>query len=89
MTEESNQSAPPAVTNQSPIKYFISGGFGGICTVLVGHPFDTIKVRLQTSALTNQHYNGMVDCASKTIKREGVRGLYKGMSAPIAGNYIR
>jgi hypothetical protein len=93
-------------TNQSPIKYFISGGFGGICTVLVGHPFDTIKVRLQTSALTGkfffipeviihlisplisligQHYNGMVDCATKTIAREGVRGLYKGMSAPIAG----
>lgn len=30
-------------------------------------------------------FQGMVDCASKTIKREGVRGLYKGMSAPIAG----
>lgn len=27
----------------------------------------------------------MIDCASKTIKKEGVRGLYKGMSAPIAG----
>jgi len=66
---------------QSPIKYFISGGFGGICTVIVGHPFDTIKVRLQTS----DKYNGMLDCAKKTIQKEGVRGLYKGMSAPIAG----
>lgn len=28
----------------SPIKYFISGGFGGICTVVAGHPLDTIKV---------------------------------------------
>lgn len=28
----------------SPIKNFFAGGFGGICTVLVGHPFDTIKV---------------------------------------------
>ena len=49
------------MSEKSPIKYFISGGFGGICTVLVGHPFDTIKVRLQT----NPDYKGMVDCARK------------------------
>lgn len=48
------------------------------------HPFDTVKVRLQTSS----NYTGMVDCVSKTVKKEGVRGLYKGMSAPIAGNKI-
>lgn len=33
--------------NTSPIKYFLSGGFGGVCTVVVGHPLDTIKVRNQ------------------------------------------
>lgn len=33
--------------NRSPIKYFLSGGFGGICTVISGHPLDTIKVFLQ------------------------------------------
>lgn len=54
----SEENGNVAVVNQSPIKYFISGGFGGICTVLVGHPFDTIKVRLQTTALTGQNYNG-------------------------------
>lgn len=31
--------------DSSPFKYFLSGGFGGVCTVIVGHPFDTIKVR--------------------------------------------
>lgn len=45
------------------------------------HPFDTIKVRLQTS---NQ-YSGMGDCIRKTLKNEGLRGFYKGMSAPISG----
>jgi len=49
--------------------------------VLVGHPLDTIKVRLQTS---NQ-YKGIIDCATQTIKREGFLGLYKGMSAPLIG----
>lgn len=28
----------------SPIKNFFGGGVGGVTTVLVGHPFDTIKV---------------------------------------------
>ena len=30
----------------SPIKYFLSGGFGGFCTVVAGHPLDTIKVSI-------------------------------------------
>ncbi|VDN28229.1 unnamed protein product [Cylicostephanus goldi] len=25
---------------------FIAGGVGGSCTVIVGHPFDTVKVNL-------------------------------------------
>ncbi|XP_050526999.1 congested-like trachea protein isoform X2 [Daktulosphaira vitifoliae] len=72
-----------------PIKYFISGGFGGICTVLTGHPLDTLKVRLQTmpSVQPGQTpmYTGAWDCAVKTVKREGFLGLYKGMGAPITG----
>lgn len=28
----------------SAIKDFVAGGFGGACTVVVGHPLDTIKV---------------------------------------------
>ena len=28
----------------SPVKNFFAGGFGGICTVFTGHPFDTVKV---------------------------------------------
>lgn len=73
----------------NPIKYFLSGGFGGICTVLVGHPLDTIKVRLQTmpapAAGQSPLYTGTFDCAKKTVKLEGLRGLYKGMAAPLAG----
>lgn len=30
-------------------------------------------------------YSGTLDCATKTIRNEGVRGLYKGMSAPLTG----
>jgi solute carrier family 25 carnitine/acylcarnitine transporter 20/29 len=35
----------------SALKSFLSGGVGGICVVLVGHPLDLIKVRVSTLAL--------------------------------------
>jgi solute carrier family 25 carnitine/acylcarnitine transporter 20/29 len=63
------------------VKAFLSGGFGGIALVFVGHPLDTIKVRLQTS----NEYAGMTDCFRKTVAKEGFGGLYKGMAAPLAG----
>lgn len=30
-------------------KHGFAGGIGGICNVIVGHPFDTVKVRIQAS----------------------------------------
>lgn len=75
--------------DSNPFKYFLSGGVGGVCTVLVGHPFDTIKVRLQTMSRPARGdppvYAGTWDCVVKTVRREGVRGFYKGMAAPIVG----
>ncbi|XP_076056587.1 carnitine/acylcarnitine carrier protein colt, mitochondrial isoform X2 [Oratosquilla oratoria] len=76
----------PAV---SPAKDFFAGGFGGMCLVAAGHPLDTIKVRLQTQPKPEPGqsllYKGTWDCASKTVRKEGVRGLYKGMAAPLVG----
>lgn len=67
----------------SEVKNFISGGVGGMCTVIVGHPFDTIKVRLQTQSSTNPVYRGAWDCTQKTVTKEGWRALYKGMFTPL------
>lgn len=62
-------------------KSFLAGGFGGICAVLVGHPFDLVKVRLQTSS----QYNGMLDVVKKTLAADGAKGLYRGVAAPLVG----
>eukprot|EP00112_Aurelia_sp_Birch-Aquarium-sp1_P016853 Seg3850.2 transcript_id=Seg3850.2/GoldUCD/mRNA.D3Y31 product="Mitochondrial carnitine/acylcarnitine carrier protein" protein_id=Seg3850.2/GoldUCD/D3Y31 len=74
-------------SKHSNLKNFVSGGCGGISLVLAGHPLDTIKVRLQTQATPKPgevaQFNGLIDCAKKTIKHEGVRGLYKGMGTPL------
>jgi hypothetical protein len=48
-------------------------------------PTDTIKVLLQTQSSTNPVYSGMVDATKKTIKAEGLAGLYKGVQSPLAG----
>ncbi|KAI1900016.1 hypothetical protein AGOR_G00067870 [Albula goreensis] len=73
----------------SPVKNFVAGGVGGACLLFTGHPLDTIKVRLQTQPRASCHqsvlYTGTYDCLRKTLSKEGVTGLYRGMAAPLAG----
>ena len=52
---------------------FAAGTASGTTKCLVGHPFDTIKTRLQT----NPAFSGPWECLMRTLKLEGVRGLYK------------
>jgi solute carrier family 25 carnitine/acylcarnitine transporter 20/29 len=44
-----------------------------------------IKVLLQMQSPTNPMYTNMMDAARKTMKAEGVAGLYKGVAAPLVG----
>ena len=52
---------------------------------IVGHPFDTIKVRrLQTAS--DGRFKGPMDCVFQTVSRnEGLRGFYKGFTPPLVG----
>ncbi|KAG9236224.1 mitochondrial carrier domain-containing protein [Amylocarpus encephaloides] len=72
-TEESSQN----------YKGFVAGVFSGVAKLTVGHPFDTIKVRLQTS--TNRQFAGPLQCLLLTVRHEGVFGLYKGATPPLVG----
>ncbi|XP_047328555.1 mitochondrial carnitine/acylcarnitine carrier-like protein [Impatiens glandulifera] len=69
-------------------KDLFSGTIGGAAQLIVGHPFDTIKVKLQSQPvpLPGQFskYSGAIDAVRQTIAAEGPRGLYKGMGAPLA-----
>lgn len=67
------------------LKDVVAGTCGGISVTLVGHPFDTLKVRLQTQSVTNPIYSGVIDCARKTVQWEGLGGLYKGVTSPLMG----
>lgn len=65
----------------SYLRQFLAGGVGGCCLVVVGQPFDTIKVRMQVG-----NYKSIGECLKKTLA-EGKFGapLFRGMSAPLAG----
>jgi solute carrier family 25 (mitochondrial carnitine/acylcarnitine transporter), member 20/29 len=60
-----------------------AGGVGGVCAVLTGHPFDLVKVHLQTAE--KGRYNGAIDVVKKIIAKSGPRGLYAGVTAPLFG----
>ncbi|KAI9014354.1 mitochondrial carrier domain-containing protein [Phycomyces nitens] len=65
----------------SSVKSFMSGGFGGMASVMVGQPFDLVKVRLQTSEGV---YKNTADCFKKIVAKDGILGLYRGMATPLA-----
>eukprot|EP01029_Cantina_marsupialis_P005476 TRINITY_DN1599_c0_g1_i2.p1 TRINITY_DN1599_c0_g1~~TRINITY_DN1599_c0_g1_i2.p1 ORF type:complete len:279 (+),score=57.75 TRINITY_DN1599_c0_g1_i2:149-985(+) len=64
------------------LKHYFVGSAGGISAILVGQPFDYLKVRVQTS---KKMYTGPMDALFQTVKTEGIIGLYRGMSAPLLG----
>lgn len=69
---------------RSQLRTFAAGGFGGVCAVVVGHPFDIVKVRLQT--VERGVYASAADVVRKSVAHDGLRrGLYAGVSAPLLG----
>lgn len=65
----------------SNAKSFAAGGVGGVLSVLVGHPFDLVKVRMQNQRGTEN--KGTFETLRDIVSEEGVVGIYKGVGAPI------
>lgn len=81
-----SEHAPTAAVSElaTQLRSFAAGGFGGVCAVVVGHPFDLVKVRLQTAE--QGVYKSAIDVVKKSVARDGLRrGLYAGVSAPLIG----
>lgn len=81
-TPASSSASNRAETGAS-IKGFVGGTVSGVTKLLVGHPFDTIKVRMQCSAFGT--YAGPLDCFLQLARRESLLGLYKGATPPAFG----
>jgi len=61
---------------------FVAGGIGGGLGIIVSQPLDTIRIRLQTKT-AGQKMDGIMQCAMTTVRHEGIRGLFKGVGAPV------
>ncbi|KAF2747585.1 mitochondrial carrier [Sporormia fimetaria CBS 119925] len=66
---------------QRALKDLFAGAVGGVAQVLIGQPFDIVKVRLQTT----QQYANALDAATKIYKNEGASAFYKGTLTPLIG----
>lgn len=61
------------------LEEFFAGSVGGACGVVVGHPFDTVKVRLQL-ADTHQTIGSVFRAI---VGHQGFAGLFRGMASPL------
>lgn len=75
-----------AVKLSQATKDITFGSAAGMVSKVFEHPFDLVKVRLQTqSGDRPPQYAGAFDCFKQTYLNEGVRGLYRGLSMPVIG----
>ncbi|KAG5234984.1 hypothetical protein OIU77_009381 [Salix suchowensis] len=68
-------------------KEYLAGLLAGVATVITGHPFDTVKVKLQkhnTEAHGIKYKNGL-HCTARILQTEGVKGLYRGATSSFVG----
>ncbi|KAK3116092.1 hypothetical protein LTR53_003883 [Teratosphaeriaceae sp. CCFEE 6253] len=81
--DEAGGVSQPKAKGNGTYKGFVAGVFSGIAKLSVGHPFDTIKVRLQTAP--KSQFSGPWDCLLQTVRKEGFNGIYKGATPPLIG----
>ncbi|OMO65201.1 Mitochondrial substrate/solute carrier [Corchorus olitorius] len=71
----------------SGYKEYVAGLLAGVATVIVGHPFDTVKVKLQkhNTGVHGIKYRNGLHCSARILATEGVRGLYTGATSSFVG----
>ena len=81
----STPSKPPQVLSPFYVatRDLTCGYVAGAVNVMFGHPFDTVKVVQQNDPA--QARQGMLRVARRIFSREGMQGLYRGVSAPMVG----
>ncbi|WPG97958.1 Hypothetical protein R9X50_00074100 [Acrodontium crateriforme] len=78
--------ASASTQTSKALKDIAFGSIAGTVAKIVEYPFDTVKVRLQSQPdHLPLRYQGPLDCFRQSIQEGGIRGLYRGVSAPLVG----
>ena len=59
-----------------------AGALFGMVSPVVGHPFDLVKTKMQTT----YHHSSLTHCVQDIYRTEGVRGFYRGFVPPLIGS---
>lgn len=72
------------------LEIFLLGALAKLGATVVTYPLLVVKSRLQAKQETDraQQYTGTLDAIAKTIRYEGLSGLYKGMSTKIVQSVL-
>jgi len=67
-----------------------SGGAAGATSLCFVYPLDFARTRLgaDVGKGSERQYKGLVDCLSKTVKSDGIGGLYRGFGVSVQGIII-
>ena len=85
MPNNSNTSTTPKVPFAGKL---VVGGLAGILGTSCVFPLDYSKTKLQNQKIGpngERMYKGVLDCFKKTIRKEGLRGMYNGLPANLIG----
>ncbi|KAK0553406.1 hypothetical protein OC846_001319 [Tilletia horrida] len=75
--------SPNKEASTTSFKGYLAGTASGLTKLVVGHPFDSVKVRMQCSPPGT--YKGPWHAFRSLIRNESVLSLYKGASPPAVG----
>merc|ERR1719355_561995 len=66
-----------------------SGGLAGAGANTICYPFDFARTRLASDVGAGKKmFNGIGDCIVKTVKQQGIVGLYRGWAVTCAGAFV-
>jgi solute carrier family 25 (adenine nucleotide translocator) protein 4/5/6/31 len=66
-----------------------SGGLAGGIANTICYPFEFARTRLASAVGTGKKtFNGIGDCIMKTVRNQGITGLYRGWSITVAGAFV-
>jgi solute carrier family 25 (adenine nucleotide translocator) protein 4/5/6/31 len=68
----------------------LAGGMGGGTAMVICYPLDYARTRLASDLTAGKQgqFSGVVDCLVKTVRQQGLTGLYRGTAVSIAGAFV-